>query len=195
MQGFALSLHNMKIGIISDTHVPSAARELPSQVVRAFEGVDLILHAGDIYVPSCLDWLERLAPVMAVELGAAAHFGGDPRVSEQRVVEVEGYAIGMIHDLMVPGMRQEVRPGNIAAEYPSGSSLPGALQEIFGSRVDVVVFGHTHEAMVEEYQGVLLVNPGSPTLPRMTRRLGTIAILELTAKGRRAEIIDLARSR
>lgn len=184
----------MKIGIIADTHIPSVARELPPQVARAFDGVDLILHAGDIYIASCLDWLERLAPVLAVELEAAGRFHGDPRVAEKRVVEVDGYAIGMVHDLMMPGMTEEVRPGVIAAGHLSDNSLPGALQKLFGSRVDIVVFGHTHEAVVEDHQGVLFVNPGSPTLPKMRRELGTIAILELTAEGRKAEIINLARS-
>ena len=60
----------MRIGVISDTHTPGAAKEPPSEIVQAFEGVDLILHAGDIYIASCLDWLERIAPVMAVELGS-----------------------------------------------------------------------------------------------------------------------------
>ena len=80
----------MRIGVISDTHTPGAAKEPPSEIVQAFEGVDLILHAGDIYIASCLDWLERIAPVMAVELGSQAHFNGDPRVAEKRVFELEG---------------------------------------------------------------------------------------------------------
>ena len=46
--------------------------------------------------------------------------------------------------------------------------------------------------MVETHQGILLVNPGSPTLPRQVRKLGTVAILELTPEGREARIIDLA---
>ena len=183
----------MRIGIISDTHIPSVGREVPPQVSRAFEGVDLILHAGDIYLPSCLDSLENIAPVLAVELEAKTHFDGDPRVAEKRVVELDGYTIGMVHDLMLPRMRQEVRPGAIAAAYPPGDSLPTALQEFFDTRVNIVVFGHTHEVVVEDHQGVLFVNPGSPTLPRMRRVLGTVGILELTPEGRKAEIIDLAR--
>ena len=56
----------MKIGLISDTHNPGAALEPPYEVAKAFEEVDLILHAGDIYVTSCLDWLEQIAPVPEV---------------------------------------------------------------------------------------------------------------------------------
>ena len=55
----------MRIGLISDTHVPGGATEVPPQVATAFEGVDLILHAGNIYRTGTLDWLERIAPVKA----------------------------------------------------------------------------------------------------------------------------------
>ncbi|MBI2855425.1 MAG: metallophosphoesterase family protein [Chloroflexi bacterium] len=54
----------MRIGLIADTHIPEAGPELPAQVYRAFEGVDLILHGGDMHVIDVLDWLERVAPVL-----------------------------------------------------------------------------------------------------------------------------------
>ncbi len=47
----------MKIGLISDTHAPAFGATSPWQVEKAFEGVDLILHAGDIYTRRYLDWL------------------------------------------------------------------------------------------------------------------------------------------
>ena len=78
---------DMRIGIISDTHNPNVGPEPPPEVLVAFRGVEAILHAGDIYVSSCLDWLESIAPVYAVELGAASHFANDPRVVDKaRVV-------------------------------------------------------------------------------------------------------------
>ena len=182
----------MRIGVISDTHNPSVSKEPPPEVARAFEGVDLILHAGDIYTSSCLDWLERIAPVKAVELGSQVHFDGDPRVAEKRVLELEGYTIGMVHDLMLPGMTEEVRPGVIAKRLPSTSELPLAVEKFFGSAVDIVVFGHTHEAVTEEHEGILFVNPGSPSLPMQLRRLGQVAIMELKPGTREARIVDLA---
>ena len=182
----------MKIGVISDTHNPSVAKEPPPEVVKAFEGVDLILHAGDIYQPSCLDWLERIAPVKAVELGSAAHFSGDPRVAEKQVIELEGYTIGMVHDLMLPGMEDEVRPGVIAKRFPSAMELPLSVNKFFGAPVDTVIFGHTHQAIVEEHQGILLLNPGSPSLPMQIQRLGQVAILELSPERREARIVNLA---
>ncbi len=67
----------MKIGLIADPHLPSAGKELSPRVAEVFEGVDLILHAGDIYLASCLDWLEGIAAVKAV-MGALDHLQETP---------------------------------------------------------------------------------------------------------------------
>jgi hypothetical protein len=183
----------MKLGLISDTHMPGAMPEMPPQIARAFAGVDLILHAGDIYGTSCLDWLERIAPVLAVEVYSGTYWSGDPRVVVgQRVLSLEGYTVGLTHMLTLRGMRDEMFPGAAARDF-GNASLPDALREEFGQPVDVVVFGDTHHELVEEHQGVLLVNPGSATLPKHMRRLGTVAVLELTARGRTAQVIDLAK--
>ena len=56
----------MRIGLLSDTRIPGVASEVPPQVTRAFEGVDMILHAGGIQASYVLDWLEQIAPVKAV---------------------------------------------------------------------------------------------------------------------------------
>lgn len=56
----------MRIGVISDTHVPVRARALPGEVFRIFAGVDLILHAGDLVTLDVLDELQAVAPVLAV---------------------------------------------------------------------------------------------------------------------------------
>ena len=183
--------NRMRIGLISDTHTPGAGKEPPPEVAMAFEGVELILHAGDIYIPSCLDWLERIAPVTAVELGSHAHFNGDPRVAEKRVFELEGYTIAMVHDLIIPGMGGEVMQGTIPRQFTAEGSLPKALEAVFGAPIDVMVFGHTHHSVVEKHQGVLLVNPGSPSLPRQVRRLGQVGILELLPEGPEATIVEL----
>ena len=162
-------------------------------MAKAFEGVDLILHSGDIVIPSCLDWLERIAPVQAVEAGALYHLAKDSRVvRDTRVVEVEGHSIGMVHELAVPGMIQhEVFPGIIGEKFPPGDSLPSAFQKVFGAPVDIVVCGYTHQAMVEEYQGILVVNPGSTNLRMHRQVLGTVAVLDLTPEKREARIVDL----
>lgn len=54
------------LGLISDTHVPVRAREIPKEVFKIFDKVDCIVHAGDLVDLSVIDELERLAPVLAV---------------------------------------------------------------------------------------------------------------------------------
>lgn len=182
----------MKIGLISDSHIPSTGRELPPQVARAFAGVDLILHAGDIFLAECLDELERTAPVTAVEYPPSPVLR-DPRVvALRRVIELEGHSIGLTHDLTIPGMGWEVMPGAIAAKFPPERSLPAVLASLFGQPVGIVVFGDTHHPVLEEHQGILFVNPGSPTLPRQMVKLGTVGILEVTSIGRKARIVELS---
>ena len=184
----------MRVGVISDTHNPSVGTEPPPEVVAAFQGVDVIIHAGDIYVPSCLDWLEEIAPVYAVELGAHAQFKEDARVvDKKRVLQLEGHTIGLTHDLLVPGMAQEITQHTpLAKHFPPDADLSKALQTVFEAAVGVVIFGHTHYAVVEEYQGILMVNPGSPSLPKQLRRLGQVAILELGPDHKSAEIVNLS---
>ena len=184
----------MKVGLISDTHNPSVGMEPPPEVAIAFQGVDAILHAGDIYLPSCLDWLEKIAPVHAVEMGADAHFREDPRVVDKtRVLHLQGHTIGLIHDLLVPGMAQEITEYSpLSKHFPQDVDFPTALETVFDAEVDIVIFGHTHYAIVEEYQGILMVNPGSPSLPKQLQRLGQVVIMELEPGHKSAQILELS---
>ena len=182
----------MRIGVISDTHIPGGAMEVPERVARAFEGVELILHAGNVYEPATLDWLEGIAPVKAAGSEARdRQCWGDPRVDEKQVLEIEGHTIGMIHDLVVPGYGGDVYPGTIGT-YLSNISISAAMEKVFGKAVDIVIFGHSCRVTVEEHDGVLMINPGSPTLRNQMRMIGNVAILELTSGGREVKSIDLA---
>ena len=63
----------MRIGLISDTHVPEAGEQLPGEVFDLLAGVDMVMHAGDMHIIDVLDWLEVIAPV----LGARGNGDGD----------------------------------------------------------------------------------------------------------------------
>ena len=192
----------MKIGILSDTRIPSVAAEVPQEVARAFEGVDMILHAGGIQATGVLDWLEKIAPVKAVgripgfQMESSSPYGlesmGDNRIAEQQVLQLEGYTIGMVNSLDLHSLNDDVMPGIIAAKnFPDGT-IPSNVRSVFGADVNIVIFGRTLEAMIEEHDGVLFVNPGSPTLPKNYMRLGQVAILHLSKETRQAEIIELS---
>ncbi len=191
----------MKIGLLSDTRIPGVASEVPPQVTRAFEGVDLILHAGGIQASYVLDWLEQIAPVKAVgriqgrQFETANAFSmetGDNRVAERHILELEGHTVGMVNSLDLHELNDDVFPGFIAARGFAEGEVPRMVESVFGAPVDIVIFGRTLEPLVEEHQGVLFVNPGSPTLPRNSMRLGQVAILDLTPDSREARIVELA---
>ena len=163
----------MRIGLISDTHIPQAGRDLWPQVYEALRGVDLIMHAGDLLVPEVIDWLEPLAPVMAVS--GNGDYGGwqrtvppqDPRLSESKLLPLGGLRIGLVHDFPLP-------------ESPPLRTFEGLMSHYFGGPVDVIVRGSTHAAEITTVKGVLVVNPGSPTFPNhKSLRLGTIGYLEV----------------
>ncbi len=161
----------MKLGLISDTHIPTVAKEIPKEVETAFRGVDMVLHAGDIQVGRALDWLERIAPVYAAE-GNNDDGLVDPRIKPVHILEVEGLKVGVVH----------------VFNYPE---LP--LDRFFSSNVDVVVYGDTHVPEVVTENGFLRVNPGSPTAPgpNMYIGLGHVAILEIKDGKAEAWIVEL----
>ena len=181
----------MKIGVISDTHIPSSGPEPPAEVATAFAGVDLILHAGHANVASCIEWLERIAPVRSTESWVEGSGESWTRNIRVETFEVDGKTIGMLHELILRSLADDVLPGAIGRSYSADDSLPDELAEIFGKPVDIVVFGYTHEAMVETHAGVLFVNPGSPSLVGQQVRLGTVALLNLEAGRADAQIVDL----
>lgn len=172
----------MRIGLISDTHIPEARDALWPEVYDAFRDVDAILHAGDLHALDVLDWLEQRCgvPVFAARGNGDDGGGGrpvtpdDPRLKRAHVLTFGGVRVGLIHDLPLP-------------EWPPHRTLESMMQHQFGGPVDVIVYGDTHIEEVSELKGVLLVNPGSPTFPRnYTTRKGTIGFLEIDGGAARA---------
>ena len=160
----------MLIGLISDTHIPDRARELPENVFDAFENVDLILHAGDLTSLSIIEKLENIAPVMAVQGNMDRANGID--LPKATVVEAEGLKIGIVH-------------GEV---YPRGDTqqLIYLAQEL---NVDILVTGHSHQPKIEQKEGILLLNPGSPVVPRLADR--TVMLVEINNKDVDVEIVKI----
>ena len=86
----------MRIGILSDTHVPEAPQLFP-EILEALEGVDLIFHAGDLVVARVLDELEQIAPVYAAEGNHDPHLADDPRIEPVHFLDLEGFSIALLH--------------------------------------------------------------------------------------------------
>jgi putative phosphoesterase len=170
----------MRIGLITDTHIPWELSKLPAEVFTAFQGVDLILHAGDIYSHTVLDDLEKIAPVYAA-LGDDDYPADDKRVQERHILHLEGRTICLVHE----------GPPNFltAAGLPLWWRNKISVDEHFNP--DVIVAGHEHRAFVQSSNGILYVNSGSPTLLHYRRGLGTVGILELDSGEPHASIVHL----
>jgi putative phosphoesterase len=177
----------MRIGLISDTHIPEACEHLPARVFDVFHGVDLVMHAGDVYVNRVLDELAEIAPVMAAlgngDEGLDGHrfkLEPDQRVSTAHLIEVESLRVGLAHALPTP-------------DETSEAVFLKAMHAHFGGSVDVLVLGHSHLEGVARFGPTLVVNPGSATLPRnLVGVPGTVGILEIAPGGQvSVEIIKL----
>jgi putative phosphoesterase len=171
------------IGLISDTHISSPNEKLPLRVRAVFSGVDLILHAGDIWIPSVLDELESIAPVMAAwgDDDMKADLGEDKRMLEKHTLSLGGITLWLMHIKPPYG---QISPKEGIFKPKSDIEGPRELPK-------VVVFGHTHSDTIEHYKGVLLVNPGSATWPNYFPRLGTVALLDINSGEAEARIVPL----
>ena len=151
----------MLIGLISDTHIPDRMRELPEKVFEAFKDVEMILHAGDVTSQEVIEKLEEIAPVTAIQGNTDRIVGLN--LPKTAVVEAEELKIGVIHGEVYP--RADTQQLHYLAKQLD---------------VDILVSGHSHQPKVEKVEDVLLINPGSPTVPRLADR--TVMILEINKK-------------
>ena len=125
----------MKIGLISDTH-----GRLRPEVFEILEGVERVLHAGDVGPASLLVELEAIAPVTAV-WGNTDGFELRSMLPEIAELELAGERVVVVHG------------------HQLGSPTPPALRSAHPDAA-VILYGHTHRPLVER-EGALVVNPGS----------------------------------
>jgi len=165
----------MRIGILSDTHLPNLIRhldELGPEIAAFLSTVDLILHSGDLTSPMVLDWLEPFAPVVCTTGNNDPIV--DSRCQDVAILDLQGWRLGMVHSL-----RRGFRP---MAE----------LQQLFPTPVQIMIAGDTHYEVLECREGVVVLNSGSPTFPHhKDLRLGTVGLLELAPGKLHAEVVVL----
>jgi uncharacterized protein len=154
----------VKIGVISDTH-----NFLDPRVPELFEGVDHILHGGDVGMPGLILQLEKIAPVTAV-LGNTDDPSHRYRLTE--TVELGGRKF-LIHHIVNPRAPDEALERRLKRENPV-----------------VVVFGHTHKPFCEQIEDVLFFNPGYAGRSRFGLER-SIAILHCDEKTVRPEYFKL----
>lgn len=158
----------MKIGVISDTHIPINADNLPQELETYFKDVDMILHAGDLTELSVLENLAKLSPRVEAVSGNMDSKTIQSKLPEKMVIKAGNYSIGLVHGWGPP------------------QGLIERISKIF-KNVDIIVFGHSHKPICERRNNVLFFNPGSAT-DTVHASYRSIGILELN-KEIKAKII------
>ncbi len=160
----------MKILVLSDTHIPRAAGDLPRAIYDAIADVDLVLHAGDFVEIELWEKLKKMKELVAV------HGNMDSKelrdiLKAKEVVSVGAFKIGLIHGYGAPVNLQKV------------------VRSEFGN-VDAIVFGHSHAPSTTVDNGILFFNPGSPT-DRVFAPYNSYGVLTVTEDGIRGEIVKV----
>jgi len=132
------------VAVIADTHLPRGARRLPEACLERLRSADHVLHAGDFTSAAFLGELASLGPPVTAVYGNMDEPALKETLPRERVVEVAGARIGMVH---IAG-RRAGRDARLAARFAG---------------CDAVVYGHTHVPQVERAGEVWILNPGSPT--------------------------------
>lgn len=152
----------MRIGIISDTH-----GLLRPEAERALQGVNLIIHAGDVGDPQILSDLKGIAPVFVVR-GNVDTAPWAQELPSTTVVEADGASFYVLHNLQELDLRPDA----------------GGFQ--------FVISGHTHQPEQSERHGVIYINPGSAG-PRRFHLPVTLARMNLRQRPWKAEFVELVR--
>lgn len=150
----------MLLGLISDTH-----GLLRPEALAALQGVDQILHAGEIGDAEILAALAEIAPVTAVR-GNVDTQAWSSTLPETELFEIEDAAIYLLHDRAKLDLKPEA------------------------AGISAVIYGHSHQPKIEEKNGVLYVNPGSAGPGRFNLPV-TVGKLEIKKGKLTPEIIDL----
>ncbi|NLJ48811.1 MAG: metallophosphoesterase family protein [Candidatus Atribacteria bacterium] len=136
-----------RITVLSDTHIPKRAKDIPQRLWEEIKQTNLVLHAGDVVLPLVLEKIAQYAPIRAVR-GNMDPIELLSVLPDYDLIEVEGVKIGLTHGQGAPN---HVKP---------------YVRSLFkGYDLQVVIFGHSHQPELSNENGVWYLNPGSPTDP------------------------------
>lgn len=161
----------MRILVLSDTHIPRAAQDLPAKICEEIEKADAIMHAGDFVDESVLDKLKKAKKEVYAVYGNMDSPEVRRRLKNKEIVTIGKFKIGIIHG------------------YGAPKDIIDTVKGEFGN-VDVIVFGHSHVPISTRKNGILFFNPGSPT-DTVFAKENTYGILEITDKKIEGEIVKL----
>ncbi len=158
----------MKIGVVSDTH----SLLIPPEVINALNKTDMIIHAGDFCTPKDVEIFSRLKDFKGVYGNMD---GEDVRklLPRRQIFEADGVSIGIFH-----------------GEGPRDGVLDAVRNAFKDTKLDVVVFGHSHQPFNQLIAGTLYFNPGSPNdiVSTLYRSYGILEIKSGTVTGKIVEL-------
>ena len=162
----------MRLAIISDTHMPKGRRALPEACLERLAAADAIVHAGDFVARPVYEQLLAIGPPLHAVHGNVDEAQLHGLLPESLEVDLGGVQVGMIHD-SGPAAGRMTR---MRTRFP---------------RAGLVVFGHSHVPLLEEGpDGLILLNPGSPTERRRAPR-HTMAEVEVAGGTLSCRLIEL----
>lgn len=164
----------MRIAVLADTHW-KGTDAVPDEVLDLLDDVDVVVHAGDLKCERVMQSLQgNHRTVLAVrgnnfELDLAA-------LPDTRVENLGGFKVGIAHDI-----------GSVT-QFANYVKKP---EDIFGERVDCVIFGQTHHPYFDVLHGVPFINPGSATDQDHSGTPGTLALLDINGKLKEVRFVQV----
>lgn len=155
----------MRILVLSDTHVPVAAKNLPPIIEEEARRCDVCLHAGDMISYDIYNRLSELVQTYAV-CGNMDDQTVIDKLPNKKIIKFEDITLALAHGRGAPDAVI--------------SSLDKIFEKEYNS-IDIFVFGHSHIATDVEIKGKIYFNPGSPT-DTMFAPKRTYGILEIHGK-------------
>jgi uncharacterized protein len=135
----------VRLLLLSDTHVPGRAKDLPASVWAAVDAADVVVHAGDWVGVPLLDALEARSRRLIACFGNNDGPALRQRLPEIAYAELDGLRLAVVHETG----GKDGRERRCAQRFPD---------------TDVLVFGHSHIPWdTTAANGLRLLNPGSPT--------------------------------
>ncbi len=136
----------MRIAVLADTHV-NTLEHLPKKIIDVISTVDLIIHAGDFIDVQVFKELKRLREVKAVQ-GNMDSMELKTVLPVKEIVEIGNKRIGITH----------------GSSNPWGIEMEERIRKMFESdRIDIIVYGHSHQSQNKVINDILLFNPGKAT--------------------------------
>ncbi|MBN1526688.1 MAG: metallophosphoesterase family protein [Candidatus Omnitrophica bacterium] len=160
----------MRILVLSDTHIPRTAPDLPAAIYDEIKKADMVIHAGDFVEKEFYDKLSKMKDLKAV-CGNMDALNLRNVLNSKELIKVGKYKIGLIHG------------------YGASADIMETVRREFG-KVDAIVFGHSHKPVNTVKDGVLFFNPGSPT-DKVFAEYNSYGVIEITDKGITGKIIRL----